>query len=215
LYTPLSPLPLFPSLTPACRQAGLAPLALLPLLKNMKDFTIEEKKELLDLARQVIWEKLEGKEFKKETKNEKFLEKRGVFVSLHKNSELRGCIGYIEPVTTIWDAVQGNAFAAAFDDPRFLPVQKDEFNDLEIEISILTIPQKTKIDYIRQGIDGVVIQFGHNKATYLPQVWTHVKTKEEFLNSLCIKAGLPENAWKNPNVEIFSYEVENFSEKQI
>jgi len=102
----------------------------------MPELSKEEKKELLQLARDSIVNKLEGKEFNPQTQNSKFLENRGVFVSLHKDEELRGCIGFIDPITNIWQAVIENAQAAAFDDPRFLPVQKKELDDIKIEIGV-------------------------------------------------------------------------------
>lgn len=181
----------------------------------MAELSIDERTELLELAKNSIKSKIKGEEFLIETKSPKFLEKRGVFVSLHKNGELRGCIGYIEPVATIWDAVIQNAQAAAFEDPRFLPVQDEEIEELDIEISILTVPEKIKVDHIRQGIDGVVIKYEEHKGTYLPQVWNHFKTKEEFLSSLCVKAGLPEDAWKNPKVELYSYQSETFNKNKL
>ncbi len=177
----------------------------------MAELSIEEKKELLELARNSIKSKAKREEFAKQTTNPKFLEKRGVFVSLHKKKELRGCIGYIEPVVSLWDAVIQNAQAAAFEDPRFLPVQEEEIDELNIEISILTVPEKIKVDHIRQGIDGVVIKHEGHKGTYLPQVWNHFKTIEDFLSSLSVKAGLPEDAWKNPKVELYSYQSETFN----
>ncbi len=171
-----------------------------------------EKIELLQLARKSIEAKLEGTDFNPQTDNKKFLEHRGVFVTLHKNEELRGCIGYIEAITSLWEAVKQNALAAAFDDPRFLPLQNDELKDIKIEISVLTVPEKVKLDHIKIGIDGIVLKYGAEKATYLPQVWKHFKTKEDFLSNLCLKAGLPEDAWKDPKVEIYSYQSEIFSE---
>jgi len=178
----------------------------------MLHFSPEEKAELLDLARKTIMSKLEGYANYESTKNPRFLENRGVFVTLEKNGELRGCIGNIESLNSIWQGIIDNAQAAAFEDPRFLPIQQEELNDLKIEISVLTKPEATNPEHIKPGVDGVVIRLGENKSTYLPQVWDHFKIKEDFLESLCVKAGLPENAWKDPKAQLFTYQVEKFRE---
>jgi len=172
----------------------------------------DEKNQLLTLARNAITAKLQGKEIKTLTDNSKFSEKRGVFVSLHKNGDLRGCIGYIEPICDVWRAVIENAKAAAFEDPRFLPLQENEIDDIKIEISVLTAPKKTKVDSIRPGIDGVVLKSGMKKGTYLPQVWKHFKNKENFLDSLCVKSGLSQNCWQKKDVEVYAYQSETFGE---
>ncbi|HUT21884.1 MAG TPA: AmmeMemoRadiSam system protein A [Candidatus Bipolaricaulota bacterium] len=174
---------------------------------SLSDF---EKKELLKLAKAAIEAQLEGADFNPETQNPVLLENHGVFVTLYKNGELRGCIGYIEPVSTIWQAVINNAVSAAFEDPRFMPLQKQELTDIKLEISVLSVPQKTNINHVKQGINGVVIRRGGRKATYLPDVWKHFKNKEDFYASLCVKAGLEEGAWKKNDVDIYVYETETF-----
>lgn len=148
-----------------------------------------------------------------------FKEKRGTFVTLHLHGELRGCIGHIEPVQELYKDIIDNVLSAAFEDPRFIPLTGDELKDIEIEISVLTPPQKlsyTSTDdlliKLRPNIDGVIIEKGRYGATYLPQVWEDLPDKKEFLSSLCMKAGLNPDAWKEKDAEISVYQAEVFNE---
>jgi len=142
----------------------------------------------------------------------KLKEKRGVFVTLHKKNKLRGCIGYIEAVEEIYKAVQANALSAAFNDPRFNPLEKNELADCEIEISILTVPEKTSLEKIKANIDGVILKQDNNQATYLPQVWEDINSSAEFYGSLCMKAGLQADCYTDPETEFYKYQAEVFSE---
>ncbi|MBI5221929.1 MAG: AmmeMemoRadiSam system protein A [Candidatus Magasanikbacteria bacterium] len=146
-------------------------------------------------------------------------EKRGTFVTLHKHGELRGCIGHIEPVQEIYKDVIDNTLAAAFEDTRFLPLEADELPEIKIEISVLTQPRELKYSSVDDLLvkltplrDGVIIRKGYRGATYLPQVWEDLFNKEEFLSSLCQKAGLPADEWKSGNLQVFTYQAEVFSE---
>lgn len=180
------------------------------------NFTEEEKKFLLQTARktlQIFFK--QGEKYEPKTDNRKFLEKRGVFVTLHaKSGELRGCVGYIEPVEELLSAVAENALAAAIHDDRFPPVREEELDDLEIEISVLSAPQRVEAEKIKQG-DGVVLKKGLNKSTYLPQVWEQIQDKEIFLSSLCQKASLSADCWQDEETELYRYGVEVFSEKKF
>ncbi|MFC1810145.1 AmmeMemoRadiSam system protein A [Patescibacteria group bacterium] len=170
-----------------------------------------QKFKLKELAHNTIAAELDIEELKDWRFHEsEFKEKRGVFVTLEIEGNLRGCIGNIEPVYPLWEAVQRNAHEAAFGDPRFPSLTVDEFEDIDIEISVLTLPEKSTVDKIRPGMDGVVIQQGVYKATYLPQVWEDIPDKEQFLSSLCMKAGLGPDTWKNEEIEVFTYQVEKF-----
>lgn len=144
-------------------------------------------------------------------------EKRGVFVTLEMEGKLRGCIGNIMPIYSLEEAVKRNAMNAAFDDPRFEPVSVGEFEDLDIEISVLSVPEKLEYDgmedllsKLEMGVDGVVLEKGTYSATYLPQVWDEIKDKETFLSSLCMKAGMPPEEWKKGEIEVSTYKVEKF-----
>lgn len=146
-------------------------------------------------------------------------DKRGTFVTLHKNRALRGCIGNIEPVKTIFSGVMENARHAAFNDSRFSPLSREEFQEIDIEVSILTPPGKVAYsdphDLIKKlipCIDGVIIKKRYHSATFLPQVWEQLDTHEQFLSHLCIKAGLDGDAWKKETLEVFKYQVQFFEE---
>lgn len=150
-----------------------------------------------------------------------FQEKTGTFVTLKKKGQLRGCIGSLTSSETIAAGVKRNAASAAFGDPRFSPLTREELADIEIEISILTEPQP--LDYndgddllvkLRANVDGVILKKGSAGATFLPQVWKQLPRPEDFLSHLCRKAGLPEDAWKTDDLEISTYQVQYFHEKK-
>ena len=145
---------------------------------------------------------------------------RGVFVTLTIQGRLRGCIGHIEPVQPLYLDIIDNAVSAAFKDPRFDPLSKDEYDQIKIEISILTIPRILKYGNTGELLaglepfkDGVIIKKGRYQATYLPQVWEELSQKETFLSSLCIKAGLPQDEWQKGGLEVRKYSVEKFEEQ--
>lgn len=182
---------------------------------------------LLELARLSIENKLK-KNTARLTRLEEELppylseEKRGTFVSLHKRKELRGCIGNIEPVKSIAAGIKDNAGHAAFDDSRFNPLTLDELEDTDIEVSILTSPQRLEYtDYhellskLEPGKDGVIIKKGFRSATFLPQVWEQLCSPESFLNHLCLKAGLKRDEWKHGALEVSVYRVQSFDEKDM
>jgi AmmeMemoRadiSam system protein A len=142
-------------------------------------------------------------------------EKRGVFVTLNKGHLLRGCIGYIMPIEPLYLAVSKMAIEAATGDPRFPPVTKDELDKIEIEISVLTAPERAKnpADIIL-GTHGVIVRKGGCGGVFLPQVATETGwSKEEFLNELCSqKAGLPESAWQDKDTELYTFSAQVFKE---
>lgn len=129
-----------------------------------------------------------------------FGEKGACFVTLEKNGDLRGCIGSILAHRPLIDDLVKNAQNSAFSDPRFMPLRKEEFDELEIDVSLLSEPEKMEfenetdlLNQIRQDIDGIIIKERGYQAVYLPSVWEQLPDKTLFLNSLKIKAGLPEN----------------------
>jgi len=126
---------------------------------------------------------------------------------------LRGCIGSIEPHMTLRDAVISSAYSAAFRDSRFLPLTKEEFDKIKIEISMLS-PLRKVSGYkdIQKGM-GVVLSSGYRSGLFLPQVWEQIPDKELFLTELCSqKAGLKETCWKDKDVDFFVFDVEKFEE---
>ncbi|HPW68121.1 MAG: AmmeMemoRadiSam system protein A [Desulfomonilia bacterium] len=146
--------------------------------------------------------------------------KRGVFVTLHKKGQLRGCIGFLDAHEPVVEAVRLNALNAAFRDPRFSPLKPSELGEIDIEVSVLTEPDALEytdtgdlLEKIRPGIDGVIIRQGPASATFLPQVWEQLPGREEFLCQLCLKAGLPAHAWRNPGVRVLTYQVQYFGER--
>ena len=145
-------------------------------------------------------------------------EKRGVFITLYQNKQLRGCIGYIEPIKDIWKAVIENAVNAAFFDTRFKPIKREDLDNITIEISILSPLKKITYDKPEELLDkikrntGIVIKKGMHSATYLPDVWQFFQTKAEFLDNLCLKAGLKADSWETTQLEVFYYDAEVFSE---
>lgn len=177
-------------------------------------YTRGEKEFLLKIARTTLEKHLLANErFEPQTVNQKLWEKRGVFVTLNKKGQLRGCIGFIEPVESLMLGVRDNVLSAARD-PRFSPVTESELHDIEIEISILTEPQKVDFEEIKKG-DGVIIKQGGASATYLPQVWDNISDNDEFFSSLCQKAGLDVKCYKDSATEFYKYEAIVFSESKI
>jgi len=142
------------------------------------------------------------------------------FVTLTKYGQLRGCIGSLEPRRPLVLDVRENAVSAAFHDPRFPPVRPDELGVLDIEVSVLSPPQPLSYDglddliaRLRPGVDGVVIEHGWNRATFLPQVWEKLPDPHEFLQHLCLKAYLPSDAYRHPGLDVYTYQVEKFEEE--
>jgi len=177
----------------------------------------EIQKELLRLARESISTALEKREISYEPKHEELTKSAAVFVTLRKRGQLRGCIGTTVPQEPLYKAVIHMAKEAAFNDPRFPPVEKSELKDIEIEISVLSpLRLVNSADEIIPKVHGVYVRQGFRGGLYLPQVWEETGwTKEEFLNSLCAhKAGLPENAWKSKNTQIYVFTVFSFEEKK-
>jgi len=180
-------------------------------------YSKQEKIELLKLAREVIKAKISGNKLPSEkTENEKFKNKRGVFVTLHKNKELKGCIGYPLPVKSLYTAVIENAVSASTEDPRFSPVTPNELDDISIEISILTVPQEIE-DYnsIEIGRDGIIISKDFNRGLFLPQVPTEQGWNlEQYLSYCCLKAGLLHDEWKK-DIKLETFQAIVFSEEDF
>ena len=141
-------------------------------------------------------------------------EPRATFVTLEKNHQLRGCIGMLEAVRPLAEDIAENAFSAAFRDPRFPPLEAYELNDLEIHLSILTpaepVSFSSEQDLLAQlqpGIDGLILEEGHRRGTFLPSVWESLPEPGQFLRHLKQKAGLPSDYWSK-NIRIYRYQAE-------
>lgn len=140
------------------------------------------------------------------------------FVTLHLSQELRGCIGSLTPHRPLIQDVAQNAFSAAFRDPRFTPVRRDELDTLHIHIEVLSPTQllqfgsETELQrMIRPGVDGLVMRDGVYSGTFLPSVWQSLPDVQTFLQQLKRKAGLPGNYWSD-SLEVERYTTESFEE---
>ncbi|MDO9163895.1 MAG: AmmeMemoRadiSam system protein A [Methylococcaceae bacterium] len=141
-------------------------------------------------------------------------EKRATFVTLEKHHHLRGCIGMLEAIRPLAEDVAENAFAAAFDDPRFPPLNIHELNDLEIHLSILSASEPMSfnseqdlLSQLKPGIDGVILQEGQRRGTFLPSVWEQLPEPKQFLRHLKQKAGFSPDYWSD-SLQVFRYWVE-------
>ncbi len=174
-----------------------------------------EKKYLLRIARAAIKAGLEGKEYTPPSPpTERLKEPRGVFVTLKIKGKLRGCIGYILPVKPLYIATAEMARAAAFRDPRFTPLSKDEFGKIEIEISVLTPPQPTTPSRVVVGRDGLIVSYMGAQGVLLPQVpveegWDRLR----FLSAVCLKAGVERDCWRK-GAKLFSFQAIVFKEEK-
>ena len=137
--------------------------------------------------------------------------RRGVFVTLKKEGELRGCIGRLTELQPLHVGVRESAISAATEDKRFSPVQADELDELEYSISILDYPCRLPADpaeyaaKIRPEVDGVILTIGNRKSTFLPQVWKSLPDPEQFLDQLCRKQGAAPSAWKRDDAVVHTY----------
>jgi len=143
-------------------------------------------------------------------------ERRATFVTLQKHRQLRGCIGMLEATRPLAEDVAQNAFAAAFRDPRFPALTADEFSDLDIHVSILSpaepmafTSEQDLISQLQPGIDGLILEEGRRRGTFLPSVWESLPSPEQFLRHLKQKAGLPPDYWSD-NILIYRYRTEMF-----
>ncbi len=173
----------------------------------------EEKRILHQIAKTVIENKARGKpvpEFRIDSPLLK--ENRGAFVTIHKKGQLRGCIGYIEALKPLHKTIEEMAEAAAFRDPRFPPISEKELPELDIEISVLTPLRRIKdVNEIEVGKHGIYIKKGWYSGLLLPQVATEYGwDRETFLQHTCLKAGLPPNAWKDKDIEIYIFSADIF-----
>lgn len=201
-----------------------------PVLKKMKNIektkgvtmeytlTDDQKKSLLKLARETVESYVKNRvkpEF--EIDDPMLLDKGAAFVTLEKNNRLRGCIGHTEARLPLWQCVRDMAIAAATQDPRFPPVSEDELDKLSFEISVLTPMKKVdSVENIQVGRDGLMMEKGFYRGLLLPQVpvewgWN----REKFLDHTAEKAGLPQNAWRDGSVTIYSFQGLVFNDEEL
>ena len=177
-----------------------------------------EKNKLLEIAGKTIENRLTGEKIPEFQPGESSAlnEKRGAFVTLQKHGQLRGCIGYIEARKPLYKTIEEMAQAAAFNDPRFPPLIREELKDLSIEISVLTPLREIKdINKIETGVHGIYLIKGFYSGLLLPQVATQYKwDRLTFLKETCHKAGLPSNAWKDKDARIYIFSADIFGEDE-
>jgi len=189
---------------------------------NSNQCSAEERAFLLRLARESIELTLKGESLPKfniATISKRLMEKGVVFVTLTIKGYLRGCVGALEAYQSLVEDVREHAIAAAIYDFRFSPLSLDELPKVEIEISRLTAPIPLIYDQpndllrlLRPNVDGVILQYGSRRATFLPQVWEKLEDPALFLNQLCEKMGFPSSTWRHKKLEVFTYQVEMFHE---
>jgi AmmeMemoRadiSam system protein A len=173
------------------------------------EFSREERTLLLQLAHDSILTALENGGLSLDPPTPHLAEPRGAFTSLYLREALRGCVGYVLPVNSVYRAVAETARAAAFEDTRFSRVTKDEAPELEIELSILSPPKSIHADAVEIGRHGLLISMAGHRGLLLPQVPVeHHWDRVTFLEQTCRKAGLPMDAWqKGATIEAFTAEV--------
>lgn len=176
---------------------------------------------LLQLARKTLEYRFTGRGVVQEPEDPVFRSRVATFVTLKRSGQLRGCIGNLTPVGTLWAGVCDNAVNAAFHDHRFAPLQVAELPLVHIEISILSSPKPLEYEdaddlpqRLRPGRDGVILRDGWRSATFLPQVWDQLPQPEQFLDQLCLKAGLPRRSWRERKLTIETYQVQRFAEEE-
>ncbi len=182
----------------------------------------EDRQYLLQLARESVEQAAHGQEppvLDLEDVPASLRRDGASFVTLTKGGRLRGCIGSLEAERPLALDVQENAVNAALHDPRFSPLQPAELDDLQIEISVLSLPEPLDyedaddlIEALRPGVDGVVIESGWHRGTFLPQVWEKLPEPQRFLQHLCQKAGLSPDAYRSGDLDVYTYQVDKFTE---
>jgi len=195
---------------------------ILPYTKSDSMYSLEDGEFAVKTARRFIEAAVTGNEIKVDDIPDIFNKKSGVFVTIntYPKQNLRGCIGYIEPIFPLIEGLGRASKSAALDDPRFPQVKKEELNNLVVEVSLLTPPELIQVkrtkQYIKEieiGRDGLIVERGLRKGLLLPQVPIEWKWKvEEFLSHTCMKAGLLPDCWLEENTKIYKFSAEIFSE---
>jgi len=184
--------------------------------------TDDERQVLLRLARQSLREAVNRQRRLPLNLSEyspRLREPGATFVTLTRRGSLRGCIGALEPYLPLVEDVREHVAAAALEDFRFSPVQQAEIDEINIEISRLTLPQPLNyespvelLDKLQPNIDGVILIDGIRRATFLPQVWEKLPGKSDFLDHLCQKMGVSPDTWRRKKLQVLTYQVEEFHE---
>ena len=173
------------------------------------EFSPEERRSLLALARDAIAAAVAGIPLDTTSPSEHLAERRGAFTTLTIGGELRGCVGYVFPSYSLYRTIAETAVAAAMNDTRFTPVTPEELPRLEYEISVLSQLQPIDPEDVEVGKHGLVVTFGGRRGLLLPQVPVeHGWDRESFLAQTCMKAGLPADAWeRGATLQAFTAEI--------
>ena len=200
------------------------PVAAAPAAEAKTVLSADQKRLLLRLARESLERAVRGESpplLAASQIGPPLGERRACFVTLKKAGQLRGCIGSILPEEPLHEAVISRARAAAINDHRFQPVQTAELAQIDVEVSVLTLPQPLSFSSpddllakLRPKVDGLILNLGGAQATFLPQVWEELPDKADFLAHLSQKAGRAPDAWRQPGVEAQVYQVVAFKEKE-
>ena len=179
------------------------------ILTEQREFSPEERTILLKLAHEAIASVLKYREIPLDAPSSHLAELRGAFTTLYKHGNLRGCVGYVLPTTSLYRTIADTARGAAFEDTRFRPVVAEELPDLEVSLSILSLPQPIEPGQIEIGRHGLLISQAGHRGLLLPQVPAeHGWDRLAFLQQTCTKAGLPLNAWEHgAKIEAFTAEI--------
>ena len=184
-------------------------LACRPGCSEPNEFSPEERTLLLRLAHEAIAATLERREISLASPSAHLAEFRGAFTTLYYGGDLRGCVGYVFPVTSLYRTVAESARGAAFDDSRFSPVTREEAPQLEVSLSILSRLEPIQPEEVEIGRHGLLVSLSYHRGLLLPQVPVeHAWDRTTFLEQTCKKAGLPPNAWQaGAMLEAFTAEV--------
>ena len=190
-------------------------------LSHCTDLSVTEQRLLLVIARSSICtgpDKYEADGPDVDGLTPALRAKRAVFVTLTQSARLRGCIGTIEPVAALASAVADSAHSAAYGDPRFPQMRVDELEKTAIEISVLTAMEplaassrEALLAELRPGVDGLLLEDGPHRSTFLPKVWEQLPDGQEFLGQLLAKAGLPADHW-SPSLRLHRYQALTFGD---
>jgi uncharacterized protein len=185
----------------------------------MKVLSAAEGARAVALARAALEAGVRGEKFVPPVLPDLFYEKRGVFVTLTEDGELRGCIGLPYPVRPLAEAIQEAAVSSALQDPRFLPVEPQDLPRIKVEVTVLSVPEPLEVppeqmeSCVKVGVHGLIVQGKRRSGLLLPQVATEYRwTSCEFLDHTCVKAGLPPGSWRSPDVQVLTFEGQVFHE---
>lgn len=173
------------------------------------EYSPAEREILLQLAHRAIDARLRGQSLDLRAPTPHLEEHRGAFSTLHLHGALRGCIGYVLPVNSLYRTIAETAAAAAFEDPRFEPVTLEESKELSVELSVMSPLFPISPEQVEIGKHGLIVALGRQRGLLLPQVpLEHGWDRETFLSETCRKAMLPSDAWRHgAQLEAFTAEV--------